>query len=237
MGRKEQPFLHYPKRRTGESIPLQIGVAWPIIPFDMKDLTPIVSHNLTELRKGRGLTQGQLAEKFNYSDKAISKWERGEALPDLNTLQELADFYGVTLDYLTHVENDLSLQARGKNDPVAERVNKAVIAGLAVTFLWTVAICGMLGCLLLKTTWPYWLPLVWAIPFSFCTLSWFNHKWGRPEWSFPIQLCFIWTFVISAYIEAGMDFGSNGWQMWVILLAGIPLTVAQILYQRIKKTR
>ena len=76
----------------------------------MKDLSPIVSHNLTELRKARGLTQGQLAEKFAYSDKSISKWEHGEALPDLNTLQELADFYGVTLDYLTHIESDISLQ-------------------------------------------------------------------------------------------------------------------------------
>ena len=203
----------------------------------MKDLSPIVSHNLTELRKGRGLTQGQLAEKFAYSDKSISKWEHGEALPNLNTLQELADFYGVTLDYLTHVESDISLQERGKNDPVAEKINKSIIATLGVTFIWTIAICGVVGCILFKTTWPYWLPLIWAIPLSFFALSWFNHKWGKREWSLPIQLCFIWTLVSAAYVEVGMDFGMEGWQLWVILLVGIPLTVAQIFYQRLKKTR
>jgi transcriptional regulator with XRE-family HTH domain len=203
----------------------------------MKDLAPIVSHNLSELRKGRGLTQGQLAEKFNYSDKSISKWEHGEALPDLNTLQELADFYGVTLDYLTHVESDISLQDRGKNDPVAERVNKSVIVTLGVTFIWTIAICVLVGCILFQTRWPYWLPLVWAVPLSFCLLSYFNHKWGKAEWSLPLQLVFIWTLVISAYVEIGMDLGMEGWQLWVILLVGVPLTIAQIFYQRIKKTR
>jgi transcriptional regulator with XRE-family HTH domain len=200
----------------------------------MKDLSPIVSHNLTELRKARGLTQGQLAEKFAYSDKSISKWEHGEALPDLNTLQELADFYGVTLDYLTHIESDISLQDHGKNDPVAERINKIIITVLGVNFIWTIAICAVVGCIIFKTTWWYWLSLIWAIPLSFLFLSWINHKWGKRDWSLPIQLCFIWTFVGAAYVEVGMDFGMEGWQLWVILLAGIPLTVAQILYQRLK---
>lgn len=203
----------------------------------MKDLSPIVSHNLAELRKGRSFTQGQLAEKFAYSDKSISKWEHGEALPDLNTLQELADFYGVTLDYLTHVESDISLQERGKNDPIAEKVNKSIIAALSVTFIWTIAICALVACVLFETRWPYWLPLIWAVPSSFCDLSWFNHKWGKTEWSLPLQLCFIWTFVSAAYVEVGMDFANQGWQLWIILLLGVPLTVAQIFYQRLKKTR
>jgi len=201
----------------------------------MKDLAPIVAHNLTELRKGRGLTQGELAEKFSYSDKSISKWEHGEALPDLGTLQELADFYGVTLDYLTHVESDVSLQDKGKNDPNVERVNKIIITALGVTFIWTVAICALVGCILFKTDWPFWMGCVWAIPTTFLFLSYINHRWGKNEWSLPLQLCFIWTFVGAAYVEVGMDLGMEGWQLWVILLVGVPLTVAQIFYQRIKK--
>ena len=65
-------------------------------------LKSIVANNLTELRKEKGLTQIQLAELFNYSDKAVSKWERGDTLPDLETLKALADYYQVTLDYLVH---------------------------------------------------------------------------------------------------------------------------------------
>jgi transcriptional regulator with XRE-family HTH domain len=200
----------------------------------MKDLAPIVSHNLTELRKARGLTQGQLAEKFAYSDKSISKWEHGEALPDLGTLQELADFYGVTLDYLTHAESDTSLQDNGKNDPAAERVNKIIITVLTVTFVWTVAICAVIACLIFKTVWPFWMPLLWALPLSFVFLSFINHRWGKKQWSLPLQLCFIWTLVGVAYVEIGMDFGIEGWLLWEVLLIGIPLTIAQVLYQRLK---
>ena len=68
----------------------------------MKEIREIVSENLTELRKEKKLTQLELAEKINYSDKAVSKWENGDTLPDIETLQKLCDFYGVTLDYLTH---------------------------------------------------------------------------------------------------------------------------------------
>ena len=60
----------------------------------------IIGRNLASLRKARGLTQGQIAEKFNYSDKSISKWEHGEMVPDVETLLALADFYGVTVDFL-----------------------------------------------------------------------------------------------------------------------------------------
>lgn len=66
----------------------------------MNDLRTVVAKNLVECRKAAGFTQLQLAEKLNYSDKAVSKWERGESLPDIAVLCALAELYGVTLDYL-----------------------------------------------------------------------------------------------------------------------------------------
>ena len=66
----------------------------------MKELREIIGENLTELRKQKGYTQISLAEKLNYSDKAISKWENGSSLPPIDILLELANLYGVTLDYL-----------------------------------------------------------------------------------------------------------------------------------------
>ena len=65
----------------------------------MDDLKTVVGKNLASLRKQAKLTQIELAEKFNYSDKAVSKWEQGATLPDLETLKQLSDFYGVTIDY------------------------------------------------------------------------------------------------------------------------------------------
>ena len=66
----------------------------------MENVKEIIAKNLVELRKSRKYTQQQLAEKLNYSDKAISRWEHAESLPDIETLCKIADYYHVTLDYL-----------------------------------------------------------------------------------------------------------------------------------------
>ncbi|MBO5908335.1 MAG: helix-turn-helix transcriptional regulator, partial [Clostridia bacterium] len=70
----------------------------------MEDIKPIVAENLAKLRKSQGLTQVQLAEKFNYSDKAVCRWERGETLPDINVLYSLCEFYGITMNDLVSAE-------------------------------------------------------------------------------------------------------------------------------------
>ena len=66
----------------------------------MEDLKSIIAENITALRKGSSMTQIELAEKLNYSDKAISKWERGESVPNITVLKSVADIFGVTIDYL-----------------------------------------------------------------------------------------------------------------------------------------
>ena len=59
--------------------------------YSMKDLKDIIAHNLVRLRQQAGLTQLKLAEKLNYSDKAVSKWEMGESIPDILVLIQLAE--------------------------------------------------------------------------------------------------------------------------------------------------
>ena len=70
----------------------------------MKDIKSILAKNLTDLRLQNHLTQLELAEKLNYSDKTISKWERGESSPDISVLVEIAELFGVTLDELVKSE-------------------------------------------------------------------------------------------------------------------------------------
>ena len=53
----------------------------------MEDLKQIFAENLSALRKKKGWTQMELAERLHYSDKAVSKWERGESLPDVVILK------------------------------------------------------------------------------------------------------------------------------------------------------
>ena len=71
----------------------------------MDQLKLIVAQNITDLRRKNNMTQAELAEKLNYSDKAISKWERGESLPDVTVLKSIADIFHVTVDYLLKPEH------------------------------------------------------------------------------------------------------------------------------------
>lgn len=66
----------------------------------MDELKVIIAENIQSLRRDAGMTQAALAEKLNYTDKAVSKWERGESVPDVAVLRDIADLFGVTVDYL-----------------------------------------------------------------------------------------------------------------------------------------
>ena len=71
----------------------------------MEDIKVIIGKNLAELRKRKKYTQLDLANILQYSDKSISKWEKGDSLPDIEVLYNICNLYGVTLDYLTHEGN------------------------------------------------------------------------------------------------------------------------------------
>ena len=74
----------------------------------MSQLREILAKNLYELRVASGLTQLGFAEKLNYSDKAVSKWERAESAPDVFMLKRIADFFGVSVDYRLTEEHSAS---------------------------------------------------------------------------------------------------------------------------------
>ena len=107
--------------------------------YDMENYKEILSQNLISLRKSRKLTQLELAEKLNYSDKTISKWENGDAVPDLETLVAIAKFYGVTLDALINEEAKALTQENVRENRQINR-NKLVITLLATTGVWLLAI-------------------------------------------------------------------------------------------------
>ena len=74
----------------------------------MEDIKSIIAENIVQLRRANGMTQIDLAEKLNYSDKAVSKWERGESVPDISVLKNIADLFGVTVDFLITADHDPS---------------------------------------------------------------------------------------------------------------------------------
>lgn len=86
-----------------------------------------IGEMISSLRKGKGMTQNELAEKMNVTDKAVSKWERNLSCPDINSIPKLAEILGTTVEEL------LNAQSKKENNKVDEIVNIALIGiGLAM---------------------------------------------------------------------------------------------------------
>ena len=70
------------------------------IVLNQDTMKAIIAANIAELRKKNGMTQQDLAAKLNYTDKAISKWERGESIPDVLVLKQIADIIIVRIRFI-----------------------------------------------------------------------------------------------------------------------------------------
>lgn len=202
------------------------------------EITKIVANNLVTLRKDRGLTQGELAEKFNYSDKSISKWEHGEVVPDLSTLQNLADFYGVTIDYLTHEPTpDAKLLYEKSKDKEILR-NRIIVCCLWALGAWTIAsvVCGAILILHKENDYPFWMPFIWAIPATFVVLMAYARRFSLNIHLVAYRICFCWALLIASYLELGLRIEDNqGWYLAFVFIIGIPLTFISLLMGRLNK--
>ena len=195
----------------------------------MKDVKNIVAMNLTKLRKNKGLTQLELAEQFNYSDKAVSRWEHGDTLPDINVLCELCDFYGITMNDLVSEECKI------------EEIDTAQEKNIKIYRIWLGILTGSVSWLL-ATVWfaysqvvysqGYWISFVWAIPLSCLGMLYVCR--GVFGWipKFVFASICIWSTVASMYLHIIVGYGAN---LWMIFLIAIPLQVIVFMWQKMKK--
>ncbi len=162
----------------------------------MKNVKATVAKNITELRLLNDLTQSDLAEKLHYSDKAVSKWERGESVPDISVLVEICDIFGVSLDYLV---NDENIDEKVKVNSVKEkRYNHKAITFLSVGLVLFIAMFAfILTSLISKTATFQWLYFVYSAPISFIVLLIFNSIWFNPRHNYVIISLLMWS-VLSA---------------------------------------
>ena len=137
-----------------------------------------LAENLYTLRKSRGYTQVQLGEILNYSDKSVSKWETGEALPNLETLLSLSELYNVSIDELltTRIESESVI-----GEEAVRNVSKLTVALLCVTSVWFIAAC-IFSLFLIQyngQSMGSWMAFVWAVPISLLVLIVFSSIWFR----------------------------------------------------------
>ncbi|MBQ1617892.1 MAG: helix-turn-helix domain-containing protein [Ruminococcus sp.] len=174
----------------------------------MDDLKKVVAGNIIKLRTSMNLTQAQLGEKLNYSDKSISKWERGESVPDVFVLKTIADMAGVTVDYIiTPHDPDEEVQIEAKGPRYSRRfITLTVLAGiwaLAVLVFVVLWLCGIFN----------WLVFIYAIPVSLITLLVLNSVWGDRSWNLYIISGLVWGIICSIYLTA-IKF--NWWQLFLL---------------------
>lgn len=162
----------------------------------MSDLKEIIAANLTALRQQAGLTQLQLAEMLNYSDKAVSKWERGESIPDLRVLIQLAEIYHITLDDIVREQPE---------KPVKPRLNlvkrRLLITLLSAGLVWVIA-TGVFMILYYISSVKDYASLTYVVaPFiSSVVLFVFSAIWGR---RITMTLCasaIVWSVVLIVHV-------------------------------------
>lgn len=185
----------------------------------MEEIKNIVAKNITELRLLNNMTQAELAEKLNYSDKTISKWERAESSPDISVLVEIADIFGVTLDYMVHSEGT---EEKVKEKKQKEKVvyNRRAIAYVSESGAWIIAIFAFIITSLIRkeATFQY-LYFVYILPVALIIKLVFNSVWFNPRRNYLIISCLIWSILAAIHISF-LHFGVNVSLIYVLGIAG-----------------
>ncbi len=196
----------------------------------MEDIKKIISKNIQMLRKDASMTQSELAERLNYSDKAVSKWERGESVPDVVVLKQIADLFGVTVDYLIEAEHDLTSMSLATKKII--RKNRLIISLLATAMVWLLATIAfvVLG-LVMHTVSRVWTAYLVAVPVSCIVLLVFNSIWGRTKLNFVIISVLIWSVLATLYIILSIK------ELWLIFVLGIPAQIIVLLWSNLDLKR
>ncbi|MBQ8719998.1 MAG: helix-turn-helix transcriptional regulator [Clostridia bacterium] len=187
----------------------------------MKDVKPTISKNLAFFRRQMGLTQAQLAEKLNYSDKAISRWEHGDTLPDINVMCQLCDFYGIDMNTLVSEDAELAPQPHTVGKPF---IYKLCIMLLTVSVIWLLAVVAFTYYGMIGGSYE-WLLFIWALPVTALSVGWYAKRIFHPFVRFITNTFLNWTLILAVFLT----FMRGGYNVWSLFLVGIPIQAIIIL--------
>lgn len=182
----------------------------------MDNVNSVIAKNLVTLRKKSNLTQLQLAEKLNYSDKAISKWEKGEALPNINVLMALADFYEVKIQDIVY-EHKVVEPKKSKN-----RL-RGILISLSSMMVWLIATIVFVALTYTEVRDKAWYAFIIALPIFFLVITIFLAVWKNNLLASIFASLMVWSFIlmISLILEE--------YQVWMVYLIGLPLQIIIVL--------
>lgn len=187
----------------------------------MEKLNFIIAKNLSELRKKNKITQLELAEKLNYSDKAVSKWEQGESIPGVEVLYKLSKLYGVSIDYIVGEETERPKPR--KEDSAQVRKNHRIITLLSVLAVWLTATVFYIFFNIFGS-YVLWQLFCWAVPVSLIVAIVFDVIWHGKKFLFLLISLLVWTVLLCFCLQF------VNYNIWIILGIGVPLQAATLLW-------
>ena len=200
-----------------------------------------IGNNISTYRKQAGLTQAGLAEKLNYSDKAVSKWERGESVPDVMTLVLLAEQFDITVNDLLIDPNELpesdnpgkleKAMTQVSEKALKRKANKSVILALSTTLVWFIALLVFVIMSSFDLLDPYsWLIFFYAVPANAIVLLSLLSAWHDFRWNKSLICVIMWGFVVAIHVSVLVIFHYNFWKLYLL---GIPGQIAIFLWFRL----
>lgn len=183
----------------------------------MEELKIIIGSNIARLRTEHKLTQLELAEKLNYSDKSISKWERGEAVPDVYVLVRLAELFSVSVDQLLSANgkekpsDDSTAALRDDPESESKKMNRDTLIALVLTGIWA------LGVLVFVGVWiaGHFVPSVFVYTLLACAVVALvlNSVWREGKRN-SIIVCVLIIGILASVYTAFLRF--NYWQVFLL---------------------
>ncbi|MBR5616679.1 MAG: helix-turn-helix transcriptional regulator [Oscillospiraceae bacterium] len=204
--------------------------------MDGEKLKLQIGSNIASYRKRAGLTQAGLAEKLNYSDKAVSKWERGESMPDVTTLVQLAEQFDITVNELVVDPDALpgnpgtleKAMTQVSEKALKRKADKGIILSLSTTLVWFVALFFFV--VISSFDIPYsWLAFFYAIPANAIVLLSLRSAWHDFRWNKALISCIVWGSLMSLHASLWVFLGVNVWKLYLL---GIPGQIAIFLWFR-----
>lgn len=195
--------------------------------MQLSELKLISASNIIKLRTEAGLTQAELGEKLNYSDKTISKWERGEAIPDAYVLTQMAEIFGVTVDYLlsSHDAWESPEQQAARQEEAGYSVS--MIIAISVLGVWTMALT------IFVLLWLFdiilWETFIVALPVSILTYMVLICVFRRRQHLQFVIAAFVLSMFILLYFTLPMQ------KPWQLFLIAIPAEIIVFLSCNIRR--
>ena len=211
-------------------------------PTTQEELKAIIASNIAELRKGQGMTQQELAACLNYTDKAISKWERGESVPDIMVLKQIADMFGVSVDYLLSETHEAARPVRdeveARDEAEAAKRQQSVrargfVTGMSILLVWMAAFVLFIVFDTVSVN-PLFQWFVFACAVCASLILWLvmNSIWFNRRRNYLIISLLMWSFLILLFMTVWVLADRL---LWLMFILGIPGQAIVVMWSRLKQ--